>query len=680
MKYRKCILFVFHVQIVTLVNGDDMFAVAKHDLSDGYKIVSSPDRIYDGIGGLSGGGATSRLLVNYPEPQRSQILDYLFKPGFGASLQILKVEIGGDAQSTDGCESSHMHNEHDEPNFHRGYEGWLMTEAKARNPDIQLAALSWAWPGWIGDGTAWPFSNHTKTANYVISWVNGMKSEFGLVINYVGIWNERPYDAEYIKHLRKALDMAGLSAVGIVAADGSWNIAGDMLKDKDLLDAISVVGVHYPGTTSSADAIKTGKRLWASEDYSTFNDNIGAGCWARILNQNYVNGNMTATISWNLIASYYDDLPFKRCSLMTANEPWSGHYEVPAVAWVTAHTTQFVSPGWHYLNSSGHLLKGGSYVAFTDPKFLELTIVIESMSHNNSVCIRPPLPPYEVSAQSVKFNLDGSYKQTITKFNMWTTNLDKTSTSSDVFVKSEVNVVNGSVTIHLEPDQLVTLTTLETGQKGNYGSIPASASFPLPYVDNFDGNGTFMEAFNFADQSGVFELFQSGPSHGKTMRQVVTSRPITWCDDSDSPITLIGDYSWNDVNVTADVLLEESQGVFIALRVDSGGCDVRNAKGLFLWLHSDLSWTLTTTLERNKHMVACYKDWACWKGVRFNGNDWNTLSLAVSNSTVYGYLNSALIFKKSISGPTEVPKNGWAAIGVKTFDYAQFDNFSVKKA
>ena len=71
--------------------------------------------------------ATSRLLVNYAEPYRSQILDFLFKvwymiqsvslvrwtepssllcifcrlqPNFGASLHILKVEIGGDAQTT----------------------------------------------------------------------------------------------------------------------------------------------------------------------------------------------------------------------------------------------------------------------------------------------------------------------------------------------------------------------------------------------------------------------------------------------------------------------------------------------------------------------------------------------------------------------------------------------------
>jgi len=74
---------------------------------------------FDGIGGLSGGGATSRLLVNYAEPYQSQILDFLFKPNFGASLHILKVEIGGDAQSTEGTESSHMHNENDE-NYTRG--------------------------------------------------------------------------------------------------------------------------------------------------------------------------------------------------------------------------------------------------------------------------------------------------------------------------------------------------------------------------------------------------------------------------------------------------------------------------------------------------------------------------------------------------------------------------------
>lgn len=48
------------------------------------------------------------------------------------------------------------------------------------------------------------------------------------------------------------------------------------------------------------DALKTQKRLWSSEDYSTFNDDVGGGCWARILNQNYINGLMTALVNMHV--------------------------------------------------------------------------------------------------------------------------------------------------------------------------------------------------------------------------------------------------------------------------------------------------------------------------------------------------------------------------------------------
>ena len=96
-------------------------------------------------------GASSRLLIDYPEPYRSQILDYLFKPGYGAALQHLKVEIGADVNSTDGSEPSHMRHRSDH-DYNRGYEWWLMEEAHRRNPNIILDALPWGAPGWIGGG------------------------------------------------------------------------------------------------------------------------------------------------------------------------------------------------------------------------------------------------------------------------------------------------------------------------------------------------------------------------------------------------------------------------------------------------------------------------------------------------------------------------------------------------
>jgi hypothetical protein len=58
---------------------------------------SKTSHVYDGHGGLSA-GASSRLLIDYPDEQRSDVLDMLFLPNHGMGLHMLKVEVGGDAQ------------------------------------------------------------------------------------------------------------------------------------------------------------------------------------------------------------------------------------------------------------------------------------------------------------------------------------------------------------------------------------------------------------------------------------------------------------------------------------------------------------------------------------------------------------------------------------------------------
>jgi len=90
--------------------------------------------------------------MDYPEPDRTQILDYLFKPGYGASLQLLKLEIGGDANSSDGAEPSV---EHSKGNIDcgAGYEFAVAKQAVALNPYLKLYGLQWAAPGWVGEGT-----------------------------------------------------------------------------------------------------------------------------------------------------------------------------------------------------------------------------------------------------------------------------------------------------------------------------------------------------------------------------------------------------------------------------------------------------------------------------------------------------------------------------------------------
>ena len=222
-------------------------------------------------------------------------MDYLFKPNFGASLHMLKVEIGGDAQSTDGTEPSHMHTQ-DDLNCERGYEWYLLKEAKARNPEILTYGLSWAWPAWTGNFTSSPWNAPHKAANYTINWLKCARDTHGVTIDYVGSWNERSYSAGYLILLRQELDANGFEATTISAPDSGWNIAGDMLSNPQLMDAVGVIGAHYPGMQSSSDAKKTGKVLISSEDDSTFGDNVGTGCWARVLNRNWVEGSMSGTM------------------------------------------------------------------------------------------------------------------------------------------------------------------------------------------------------------------------------------------------------------------------------------------------------------------------------------------------------------------------------------------------
>ena len=137
---------------VLLLASAALWAADKEILLD----AKTRGRVFEGIGALSA-GASSKPPIDYPEPQRSQILALLFTPKYGASLQHLKVEIGGDVNSTCGTEPAFAHRREEfakpDPSYYRrGYEWWLMVEAKKRSPVILFDALQWGAPGWIGDG------------------------------------------------------------------------------------------------------------------------------------------------------------------------------------------------------------------------------------------------------------------------------------------------------------------------------------------------------------------------------------------------------------------------------------------------------------------------------------------------------------------------------------------------
>jgi len=527
---------------------------------------------WEGVGAISGGGATTKLLYDYPDDVAGKILDLLFKPGLGLSLQMLKVEIGGDTDATEGAEPSHMHFDGDE-NFNRGYEWWLMKEAKKRNPDIKLYALPWGWPGALDPQASSfvqslnSFVNVSKTVDYTLSWILGAKRVHGLDIDYVGLWNEKDAPPEY----RLALQAAVANSE-----------VGSRTKVLDRL-------VHYPGSTNSPDQhgcqhhrqyTEPGAN-WADEEGSMF-DGRSARCLARVLNRNYISLCKTATFQWHLISSFYDYLPWPRCGVAVANEPWSGAFEITSPLWAIAHTTQFAPIGWRYAAHDAGvsmLRMGGSMVTRVSPDVTDFSIVLEKIDSQTSVCGHGRNPPAEVFGEDVVIQLAGSFLKAVVeggkKLRVWRSNLRSSSDygvnppDAELFQQlGPLDVAaDGTVRLRVEPEELYTLTTLEIGQKGAVESPPRQ-DFPIPYQQSFNEEGIGRPPRLWYDQMGAWEVQQSpygdARERGNVMRQVVPVWPNCWGYSCEPPVTYFGPATFRgDLTVSFDARVEGNGGFAI---------------------------------------------------------------------------------------------------------------------
>ena len=618
--------------------------------------LNSKGRIFEGLGSLSA-GASSRLLMDYPEPYRSQILDLLFRPKFGASLQHLKVEIGGDINSTCGAEPTHARtrNEMLHPQrsyYQRGYEWWLMQEAKKRNPSIFLDCLEWGLPGWVGNHQFYSDDN----INYIISFIKGAQEYHSLTIDYTGVHNERMYDIAWIKKLRSALDTSGLAKVKIVAADlccnDQWKIAEDIVKDSVLKKAVAVIGDHYPekdkGYNSSDNAKNSGLPLWDSEGGPWRGDWEGFKYLAKMFNRNYIEGRMTKDITWSLITSYYDNLALPNSGMMKANSPWSGNYEVQPALWAFAHTTQFVQPGWQYMNDAcGYLKEGGSFVTLHAAKKTEpdWSMIIETMDAKKTQRIEIRLP--------ARFSKEKVY--------VW-----KSKIKGEEFKKIAVlSVVNNAISITLDSNSLYSITTTLGQRKGTFQNIPSEKPFPFPYSNDFNSEAIGSAPKYFSDQAGAFEVTQEKNSCNKILRQMVKVPGNEWESDSSFVETVIGDSSCRNYTVSVDVCLQKKNTSYVSIigRITDVHRSHEMPDGYCFKLFSNGDWQLLALDSIISHGFIKIKD-----------KRWTNLKLKMSHNLITGFIDNLQVVKIFNNKYT----HGLCGIG-SSYDQNLFDNFSIRK-
>jgi hypothetical protein len=589
---------------------------------------------FGGIGAISGGGGNSRLLTDYPAAQQQQILNYLFKPDYGADLQILKVEIGGDTNSTDGSESSIEHTS-GAINCSSGYEWWLMEQAKALNPSIKLYGLAWGAPGWVG--SFWT----TATINYLVSWLNCATSH-GLTINYLGGWNERGYNIAWYEQLRSTLNADGYSAVQIVGADSDWSIATDIADNPTFASAVSIIGVHYPctgGDGGSADtcpanatAEGTGKPLWASENGSQ-DLNGGAGALIRSIVRGYTDAELTGYINWPLIASIYPDLPYDDDGLMLANQPWSGAYSAGESLWATAQVTQFTQPGWQFLNSGSGYLGGaesnGSYVTLKSTDGTDYSTIIETTT--------------ATAAQTV--NVDVSGGLSTGTVHVWSSDVNAPTAANTFVQQAAITPVGGAYSLTVQPGYIYTLTTT-TGQGKGTAAGPAPTTLPLPYSDTFAGDTVGQQPRYLSQMQGAFEIEPcAGGRSGDCLQQQAATEPVEW-DDNAAPYTIGGNLSWANYTVSADAMMEQAGAVQLLGRVGTmQPFDPAAINDYYLQLSSAGAWSIVrnstsgtlTTLASGTVTAPGLDSWQ-QLALTFNGD---TISAAINGATVGTVTDSA---------------------------------------
>jgi hypothetical protein len=436
-----------------------------------------------------------------------------------------------------------------------------------------------------------------------------------------------------------------------------------VVSDSAFAAAVDVLGSHYvcgyrssqSNCPSSANAIASGKKIWASENGSD-DFNLGGINLARGINRGYLDGKMTAYINWPVVAAITPNIPFPTMGVAVAAQPWSGAYSVGKNAWVVAHTTQFTAPGWRYLDSASGFLGGnranGSFVTLRSPTTGTYSIIAETMD--------------ATAAQTFTATVTGGLSTGAV--HVWTTTLTSNNAASFFVHSADVTPSNGTFTVTLPPGTLTTLTT-GTGQGKGTATGPATAAFALPYSDGYDSYAVGAEARFLADMQGAFEVVTCGGGRaGRCVRQMSPRAPITW-DTLSDPYALLGDVGWSNYKVSSDVLLE--QAGYVELIGRAGTQHAFGPAGLnayYLRVNSTGAWSLFKNNVNNTNTVL-----ASGTRAALGTGSWHNLALTFSGTTITAQIDAATV--ATLTDATWFV--GQVGFGTSQGETAQFDNLSI---
>ena len=581
---------------------------------------------FEGIGIVSA-GASTRQLIDYPEPYRSDILDWLFKPGFGMALQHLKVEIGGDVNSTCGSEPSYAHTleEMSKPNYQRGYEYWLMKEARKRNPKILLEGLSWGAPYFVKEDQA--KDKHAgqfytpACADWLVGFLKGARS-WGVEMDYLAAeQNESPpsptwqHAASWItEQLRPKLDEAGFKKVQLVSDGIGYALFTNPAYSENaaLQKLIGSTGDHYiygkkPWPPEAIErSMKSGVPIWDNEAFCGSGKTWERSMWvAEEISMNYSRFHAVKYQAWTPLGAALDGTKYKRIGFLSAVEPWSGYYEVYPATWVCAHYTQFVDSGWRFLDAgTGGLFPG-------------------------------PLPKYDnVIGWRAVYEIPG---------NVTFKNNENTQSSKRARLRYATFV---------SPDEA------------------KDFSIALPYTDDFESYKVIGQAPRYSqDQSGSFEIWKE-KNGNQCVRQMSPIRGLMWANEDQYASTALGDTSLSNYTVSIDAMIEGSGTVALWGRVYYAQAEGLNGYRILVTDKGDWTLAYEKIISGGKPNEVTM---LAQGNVSMSADKWHKLQLRCYRTQITAWIDGKQVAQ------VEDKSTASGKIGLSTgYHYAKFDNLEIE--
>ncbi|WP_235548821.1 S-layer protein [Paenibacillus sp. Soil522] len=493
---------------------------------------------------------TSRLLLDYKEENPDaywEMMNKLFNKDTGAGLTHVKVELGGDVNSSSGTEPATMRYADEPANVLRGAGFQFAADAKSINPDITTEILRWGEPRWSWNGAA--NNEYENRYQWYKQTIDAVYDEYGFKLDYVGIsQNERAQnnngknEIEWLKYFTSKIKIepnydSDYKDIKLVAADGyrdTATISSTLLNNPDLIDEIDVISSHY-GLTGSNEltqlqnkliaAGQKPKEVWVSEGIAPminarYRENMepnyqGLGGKAGIID---VTSRIISVYSWTgagsnplnavsfdfqpSIAAFYEGSSYNPKHLISAYDPWSGFYEVDGGLQGVRHVMNFVGYDDHTTpeNERWMYVKDAT---FSDGAFFDGGVDVDTSTHNYMTLKDPETDDYTtVFANNTKEtrkykintkNLNG--KENAPVYVWETRGADEGQDYDANWFKniSKITPLDGVYEVEVKPYSIVTISTLdkESEVEGfEYQSqlvdLSKDTILPLPYTDDFE--------------------------------------------------------------------------------------------------------------------------------------------------------------------------------------------------